>query len=440
MVRSRLLSLLAGALLAALFLFSGARADGLHCKVLDGEDLEEAWRRIVRRTWPERKDGVAPRVTSHQGRPLVETAIREMLAVLQFVDEYNYAADSPTWMATEQGRGKAREQAKKIFVELGRGAAPAVWQAVEMELRFRHPAGKQEKLVKPFREAQRTLRDAQELLEAERRQDVEYRKSFEAHVALRPKVHALEYLERTAAELRREKVAARGKAEALAVLDDEIAKVEARAKALGELRELAQKMKDLQAAMQERLREVDLQLKVAELKAKADKAREALLKAMQSAGGLGQGLLEGGDPAMVSHEEFLESLKQVLTDMGPEALPVISAGLKAPAEPLKKFAQEVEAAWAKPERAAEFARAAADGRTQVALAAARFVKDRLGTKAVEGLLKALESAPAEERSVLFKGLKLATGVENVADDPKAWQEWWAKEKPQAKTGEKLQDE
>lgn len=440
MVRSRLLSLLLGALLVALTLYNGVRADGLHCQVLDGEDLEAAWRRIVRRTWPERKDGVAPRVASHQGRPLVETAIREMLAVLQFVDEYNYAADSPAWMATPAGRAKAREQAQKIFVELGRGAAPAVWQTVEMELRFRHPSDKRETLVKPFREAQRTLQDTQELLEAERRQDAAYRKSFEAWVALRPQVHVLEYLERLGVELRREKVAARGKAEALAVLDEETAKVETRAKSLGDLRVLTQNMKDLQEEMEARLQEVDLLPPVAKLKAQADKAREALLKAMQSAGGLGQGLLEGGDPAMVSHEEFLERLKQVLTDMGPEALPVVSAGLKAPAAALKKFAQEVETEWAKPERAVEFAHAAAVGRTQVALAAARFLKERLNTKAVATLLKALESAPAAERSALFMGLKLATGMDHVADELKAWQEWWVKEKPQAQTGEKLHDE
>ena len=286
----------------------------------------------------------------------------------------------------------------------------------------------------------KALQAAQDLLEGERRQDSEYRKAFEAFFALRPQVHALEYLERTAAELRVEKVAAHGKPGVEAVLDAELRKVEARAKALGDLRELAQKMKDLQAAMQERLLEVDALPKAAELKAAAEKAREKLLKAMESAGGLGQGLLEGGDPAMVSGDEFVGTLKTVLVAMGPEALPAVSGGLKAPSAPLQKFAKELEAQWLKPELAAEFARAAADGRTQVALGAARFLKDRLGTQAVEPLLKAVAAAPAEDRAALFKGLKLATGMENLGEDLKAWQDWWAKAKVESRPNEKLQDE
>ena len=72
---------LAAVAVAGLILVAGGRlanADGLHCKVLDGDDLDEAWRKLVRQTWPERRDGTAPRVSSHKERPLVETAIREM--------------------------------------------------------------------------------------------------------------------------------------------------------------------------------------------------------------------------------------------------------------------------------------------------------------------------------------------------------------------------
>jgi len=417
-----------------------ANADGLHCKVLDGDDLDEAWRKLVRQTWPDRKDGTAPRVSSHKERPLVETAIRELLAVLQFVDAYNYADDSPAWMATETGRGKAREQARKILVELGRGAASFVWQTAENEIRFSSSKERPDTLVQPFRAAQAGLREALALLEGERRQDTEYRNAYETLDALRPKVHTLEFLEKSLGDLRKQKIATRTQLDRQKELDDRIAKLEARMQAIGDLRDLGQRFKDLQARMDERLKTVDALPKVAEQKAAAAAARKKLEAAMQSAGGLGQGLLEGGDPAMVSREDFLGDLKEILASLGPEALPQVNAGLRSPNTELRKFAEGVVNAWTAPVRAPEFARAAADGKTQVALAALKFIKDRLRHAAVEPLLKELEDAPAADRAPLFAGLKAATGVENVADEPEAWKKWWAENKPQVRKTEALQDE
>ncbi|MBI3829261.1 MAG: hypothetical protein HY291_07080 [Planctomycetes bacterium] len=430
---------LAGALAVAL-LYMVARADGLHCKVLDGDDLEEAWRRLVRQTWPERKDATAPRVSSHKERPLVETAIKETLAVLQFVDAYNYADDSPAWMATEDGRNKAREQSRKILLELGRGAAPFVWQAADNEIRFSANKEKPDALVKPFRDAQKALREALALLEGERRQDGEYVKTYDAIEALRPAAHKLEFLEKIAADLRKQKIGAKDKLDKLKELETQAGEIDARIKALGDLRDLGQRMKDLQAKLAERLKVVDETPKVADLKTAADAARKKLDDAMRAAGGLGQGLLDGGDPAMVSGDDFLGTLKEVLAAMGPEALPQVSLGLRSPNPELRKFAESIQNAWTAPGRAAEFARAAADGKTQVALAAGKFLKDRLRTAAVDPLLKELEKAPEADRAALFGGLKLATGAVNVPDELPAWQKWWTENKPTIRKTEAVQDE
>ncbi|MCW8131846.1 MAG: hypothetical protein KIS92_15980 [Planctomycetota bacterium] len=425
-----------GALAVAL-LFMSVRADGLHCKVLNGDDLEDSWRQLVRQTWPERKDGVAPRVSSHRERPLVETAIKELLSVIQFVDAYNYADDSPPWMATEEGRGKAREQARKILVELGRGAAPFVWQAAENEIRFSTGKERPDTMVKPYREAQAALREALQLLEGERRQDAAYVKAYDAMVDLRPKVHALEYLEKLVGDLRRQKVSAKG--DRLKDLEAELARAEARIKNLGDLRELGQKFKDLQAAMAERLTAVDEGPKVAELKTAAEAARKKLESAMQAAGGLGQGLLDGGDPAMVSSDDFLGNLKEILAEMGPEALPQVTGGARSPKAELRAFAEGIVNAWTAPGRAVDFAKAAADGKTQVALGAAKFLRDQFKTAAIEPLLQELAKAPEADRPAIFAGLRSATGA-NVPDDAAAWTKWWTENKPNTKKTEAIQDE
>src|SRR6185295_2326114 len=102
--------------------------------------------------------------------------------------------------------------------------------------------------------------------------------------------------------------------------------------------------------------------------------------------------------------------------------------------------ESVQSAWTVPARAGEFARAAADGKTQVALAAAKFIKERLKTAAVEPLLKDLGAAPEADRAALYNGLRLATSAVDVADDLAAWQKWWTENKPTIRKTEAVQDE
>jgi len=65
-----------------------------------------------------------------------QMAIAELLSILRYVDTYNYAPDSPPWMATEEGRANARESAVEILHELGSKAAEKVWEALADDIRF----------------------------------------------------------------------------------------------------------------------------------------------------------------------------------------------------------------------------------------------------------------------------------------------------------------
>lgn len=429
----------AGGLLTVCLWATAVHADGLHCKVFNTDDLEAAWWRLVKSLWPERTGAQAPRVTSHKDRPQVELAIRELLAVLQFVDPYNYADDSPAWMSTEDGRQKAREQARKILLELGRGAAGAVWQALELECRFEGAKDGPQGCVKAFRTAQRRLQEAQAQLESERRQDAAYRASSDEIERLRPKVNTLACLEQAAAEGRRLKVAAQGQPERLKALELEQQALDKRIQALGDARALTQKLKDLRAALQARAAELAAELKVMEKQTALAAAKQELDQAAKRCAGLGQGLLDDGDLAMVTSEDFTSDLRSLLIEMGPEALPPVATGARSTNPAVKKVAEEIQAAWRKPVWARPFALAAADGKTQVALAAARFLKEQFRREVIPALLDALEKAPAAEQAALFAGLKAVSG-ENLPDDLAAWKDWWEKTRREEKPKGVVPDE
>ena len=74
-----------------------------------------------------------PRMIDSNQRQLV---ITELLSILRFVDTYNYAPDSPPWMATEEGRTNARNNTVEILHELGGKAAEKVWEALADDFRF----------------------------------------------------------------------------------------------------------------------------------------------------------------------------------------------------------------------------------------------------------------------------------------------------------------
>ena len=92
------------------------------------------------------------------GRPvparLRDSVMLELLNILRYVDPYNDAPDSPAWMHTEEGREHARESAQEILHELGAQAVPAIWEALESDLRFETAA---------CRTAMRAVRRAQEI-------------------------------------------------------------------------------------------------------------------------------------------------------------------------------------------------------------------------------------------------------------------------------------
>lgn len=426
-------------LTAACGFASRPAADGLHCSLLDGDDLEAAWRRLVRVTWVGRE--TAPRVTSHQDRPKIELAIQQLLAVLQFVDPYNYADDSPAWMATEESRARAREQAGKILLELGRGAAPYVWQALEQELRFGQAQTSPEKFVPLFREWQRKLKTALDALEGERRQDPEYLRLADEAEALRPIVNLLAWLDQSAAELRREMVLARTDPERLKAMQAESARLEARRVALGDAQRHGQRMAELQARLAEVRKRVDALPNALARKADVEKARQELDRVNRTTAGLGQGepAVTGGDPAMITVEDYSGELKGVLAQMGPEALPTLAREMPKAAPALRKIVEDIEKTWLRPEYAVPFALAAADGRTQVALGAEKFLRERQRRTAIPPLVEGLPKVPEAGRPALFAALKLVSGA-NLPDEIKAWTEWWAKEKVDAPATGPAQEE
>lgn len=411
-------ALLLGALVVA-SVSTSPQADGLHARALDGDDLEKAWRNLVWKTWPGHLK--APRVSLHRARPRVLQAIHEMIAVLQFVDPYNYADDSPAWMATEESRAKAKEQSKKILVELGRGAAPYVWQALELEMRFEKPIDQPDKLVKPYRAAQQAYKEALEAVEGERRQDEEYAKLYGEYEKLRPQVSILKYLDKATRELRREKVAAKRKGEKeLKRVEAQIADVSKRQTELGNLMEKSEKLDELKQQIKERAKEVDEDPKLVKLKAEAAKAEKKLHSLSRASSNLGQGLDPmkiGGDTAMITSELYTNELVSVLVDMGPEALPQVNIGMRKRA--MIKTATSIQDQWVTERWAKAFALTAYSDRTKVALACERFLKKRFKRMAVKPLIKALPKATALERPALYKALRALTN-QDLPDEVKAW--------------------
>lgn len=401
------------------------RADGLHCKVLDGVDLEAAWRRFVAEIWPGQT--VAPRVSKHEN-PRVRSAIQELLAVLQFVDPYNYADDSPAWMGTETGRDLGRTQARAILLELGRGAADLVADALVQELRFPTAKTPPDKFVPAFREAQRKLKAAQETIETQRMQDEEYRTVRSEFEKLRPVLNTIKALDKEEQDWRRFKIRYRNDAAQLAKVEAQLDAVAKRKAKLGEAAELGLKLKFYEDQLQQRIAALDAEPGMAALKAPLEAARKELQDAQKSSFGLGQGGdVTGGDPAMVTTEDYLAQLQGTLVEMGPEALPAVLRFKSNPNPEVRERITQILKAWEVPAQAKTWALAAADGHTPVALKAQAHLRDTLKLKAVGPLLAALKEAPEAEHPAYFAALKLVSSAA-VENDLAKWEAWWAQTK------------
>lgn len=86
--------------------------------------------------WQKLKPQVEADLTLRNKGTQAYAIVQELLLLLRFVEPYNDAPDSPPWMASEAGREYARESAIIILHEIGAKAAPAVWEALENDLRF----------------------------------------------------------------------------------------------------------------------------------------------------------------------------------------------------------------------------------------------------------------------------------------------------------------
>lgn len=416
-----------------------ARADGLHCNVLDGEDLEDAWNRLVAETWPGAKE--APRVSVLRDKPRVVIAIKEMIYVLQFVDPYNYADDSPAWMSTEASRTRTRQQAEKLLASLGRGSAPYLWEALEAEYRFIDSKDMPDKFVKPFREIQAKLKGLVEQLGGLRRQDPEYAKAAEEQEKLRTAVNTLKYLKREDERLARVKIAARSRPELAVGLDELIARTKKRIAELGDLDALAAKKKELEATIKARLEALDADEKAAGVKAEIEKLRKELGEARDRCLGLGQGDVDisGGDPEMMTTEDFKDQLIGILRDMGPEAYPSVARGKSSLFKGLREMVAKLEGIWKQPDYAKRFVAAAASDKTPVGLGALRFLKANAKEPSVTGaMIESLKDLPEDQRKPVFELLRAAT-KQVLGDDPAAWIAWWAEQNPAAppKSGDVL---
>lgn len=428
--RAALAALLLGLCSAASLNFP-ARADGLHCNVLDGEDLEDAWNRLVAETWPGAQE--APRVSVLKDKQRVVIAIKEMIYVLQFVDPYNYADDSPAWMSTEASRTRTREQAEKILSSLGRGSAPYLWEALEAEYRFIDSKDMPDKFVKPFREVQAKLKGLVEQLGGLRRQDAEYAKATEEQEKLRTAVNTLKYLKREDERLARLKIAARSRPELGVGLDELVERTKKRIAELGDLDALAAKKKEAEAAIKARLEEIDAGEKIAAVKAEIEKTRKELAEARDRCVGLGQGDVDisGGDPEMMTSEDFKDQLIGILRDMGPEAYPSVARGKSSLFKGLREMVAKLEGIWKQPDYAKRFVASAVSDKTPVGLGALRFLKANAKEPSVTGaMIASLKDLPEDQRKPVYELLRAAT-KQVLGDDPAAWSAWWAEQNPAA---------
>lgn len=147
-LRPNLVWLLAPALLLAVG--TPCLSCGLHASYFRNDFFDD---------WQKLKPEVERDLTLKNKGTQAYAIVQELITLLRFVDPYNGAPDSPPWMASEAGREHARESAIIILHEIGAKAAPAVWEALENDLRFTGDAA--EKALAAAREARNEVLQAQ---------------------------------------------------------------------------------------------------------------------------------------------------------------------------------------------------------------------------------------------------------------------------------------
>jgi hypothetical protein len=244
-----------------------------------------------------------------------------------------------------------------------------------------------------------------------RRQDAEYAKATEAQEKLRTAVNTLKYLKREDERLARLKIAARSRPELGVGLDELIARTKKRIGELGDLDALAAKKKEAEAAIKARLEEIDADEKIAAVKAEIEKARKELAEARDRCVGLGQGDVDisGGDPEMMTAEDFKDQLIGILRDMGPEAYPSVVPGKSSLFKGLREVVAKLEGLWKQPDYAKRFVVAAVGEKTPVGLGALRFLKANAKEPSVTGaMIESLKDLPEDQRKPVYELLRGAT--------------------------------
>ncbi|MCZ7646273.1 MAG: hypothetical protein M5U26_13485 [Planctomycetota bacterium] len=213
----------------------------------------------------------------------------------------------------------------------------------------------------------------------------------------------------------------------LAKIDALLERLALRKTELGDATEMGQQLKGLQERMDERLKVLDQDPKIVQHLGVVDAARKDLEAAQKRSLGLGQGGdVTGGDPAMVTTDDFVDQLHGVLVQMGPEALPVVVRFKGHANKAVRERAQQILGEWERPQYAKAFALAAAEpDPTPVQLKAKAFLKETLKLKAAEALIPALKDAADEEKPALYAALK-SIAANDLPDEPAAWEDWLKK--------------
>lgn len=267
--------------------------------------------------------------------------VQELITLLRFVDPYNGAPDSPPWMASEAGREHACESAVTILHQIGAKAVPALWEALENDLRF--TGDNAQKALAAAREARNEVLQAQAAILTRMNEYPKLKAVLEGYAQLDSGREVLQGWARLVAEGRipqlhpNQPVPEGGAAKAV---QHRPMAPEQWTKAIS-LQLLVNF--DAQMGLLSQDPEAQKDPKIAEL----HKAyRDAQNKALQHMNAYNQAMAGARTYVTVAYdmlpcEEYHHALKTVLARIGKDALPVLKARLNHPNRKVAAAAQEL---------------------------------------------------------------------------------------------------
>ncbi len=439
------LAALAAAALAAPAAWRTCCADGLHCAIFSGGSVLDSWRAFVaqaaRQTRPHdpppdiSRESLGkkpdPMWRSPAAARMAAQAVAEIILILEYVDPYNYAPDSPKWMERQETREDALADARAILREIGRPAAFPLWEALAFEIRV-----KDDPAMAPYREFRKkqlelyaikvrrqTAAEADDRVRAAREEIRRLRERLDTAWA------PFNDIVRQINDIHREMGAPNTDEKRRAFLRTELRRLEAEKEKL--VREAQNETDRVQrdiSATEEALRRRENEILAAgRINFQEDLRRAAELEAaLAKEAGRAAVLVRRGDlfaldPMMCPRPEFAETLRECLTDLGVEALLAIEFGRKSPGRAAADEAERLRNRLKQDRFLPALVAALGDDEAPMREAAAQILLET-ALAAAPALIEGLKS---ERRAVRDGSLAVLRRISrsDFGEDASAWLKW-----------------